>query len=71
MKIELTAGGVAPAAPKRQMRQTGAMFEKLFSRPLTFNIEAKVVNGNTVLTYPDRSTVTLIGVTHLNGGIFT
>jgi len=32
---------------------------------------AKLIGGNTVLTYPDHSTITLVGVTHVNPGIFT
>jgi hypothetical protein len=31
---------------------------------------AKVKNGNTVLTFPDHSTVTLVGVMHVDTGIF-
>jgi hypothetical protein len=67
MKMKLTgppahAGGCARAAARLR--------KELFSRPLKFKLVAKVVNGNTVLTYPDRSTITLIGVTHIDDEIF-
>jgi len=44
--------------------------QKLFSKPVTLNVDTKVVGGNAVLIYPDQSTVTLISVTDINGGIF-
>jgi Ca2+-binding RTX toxin-like protein len=31
---------------------------------------SQVVNGNTILTLPDHSTITLVGVTHIDTGIF-
>ena len=32
---------------------------------------AQLVNGNTVLTYPDHTSIVLVGVTHVDTGIFT
>jgi hypothetical protein len=50
-----------------QLRRASAT---LLSKPVALKVDAKVVSGNTVLTYPDHSTLTLIGVTDISGGIF-
>jgi hypothetical protein len=31
---------------------------------------AQLVNGNTVLSFPDRTSITLAGVTHIDAGVF-
>jgi len=32
---------------------------------------ARLINGNTLLTFPDHTSLVLVGVTHIDTGIFT